>query len=227
MENDNSSDPLPTEDSDSSETDSDLINYCVRIHNYNKFTFEELEDHFSQEPEIFRYVIGQEDTDKESEHYHLVLSVDSSVTETDVRDIIKAFLIPLWQTDKNKLPKGFGNKQYNLQITETIDEAIAYAIKEKKYVFEGFDPEYIKERENNSFKKKKRSDFKTELQDLRTKFNETDMDVREFMIEYTLLKAKFDQQVRMIDVYGTALSAEIKRNPSKAEDYVENFLYKQ
>lgn len=222
--------PLPNLDCDSSDSDStidlldDNINYYVaRITSCEKFTFEQLKNQMSAEYQICRYVIGKETVPQE--HYHLVLGVDDTMKEIDVRDIIKAFLIPLWQNE-GKLPKGFGNKQYNLQVCEDLDKAVSYAVKCKDYVFEGFDEEYIKARQSESFEKKKVSNFKTEYAELCKEFQETQMDLREFMIKYCLLKSKYGQQVRAQDAYGYAMSNWIQRDPEKAEDFVENFLYK-
>lgn len=223
--------PLPTPYSEESDSDtitldaddSPLIDYVLRVTPHDKFTFQQLEEFINAEHDIFRYVIGRETNPRE--HFHLVVSVDEQITEQQVRDIIKAFIVPYWAVD-GKLPKGFGNKQYNLQVTETLDQAVSYAVKYQEYVFEGFDGEYIEQRVKASFKKPEKASFTTELRSLRQTFMDTDQDIREFMIAYAQLKAKFDQQVIMAHIYGYANSILIKRNPAEAVSMVENFLYR-
>lgn len=222
--------PLPNRDGDLSDSDSlstgslNLDYYCVRVTSHDKFSFDELKAFIADEPQIARYVIGRETVPQE--HFHLVLGVDVSVQIQDVKDIIRAFLVPLWQEDSGKLPKGFGNKQYNCQLSEDKDKAVSYAVKLKEYVYEGFDDDYIQSRVSASFEKKKPSNFKAEYLELCKQFQESDMDIKEFMVKYSVLKSKYGQQVRMHDAYGYALSNLIKRDPGEADSIVENFLYK-
>lgn len=213
---------LPTQDLDISDNGL-LTDYVIRVTSHGKFTKEQLADFLKGEPQLFRYVVGRETVPQE--HYHIVCSVDPSVSEEDVRGIIRAFLIPLWQVDF-KLPKGFGNKQYNLQITQTLDSAVSYAIKTKEFWYDGFTPEYIEQRLNSAFEKKKPSNFKSEYLLLCKLFQESPMDISEFMVAYCNLKAKYDQQISMHHAYGYALSNIIKRDQT-ADYYVDNFLYKQ
>jgi len=224
--------PLPKQDNGDSDSDctgsvidEELTHYVVRITPCDKFTFSDLETYFKSEPQLTRYVIGRETVPRE--HFHAVLSVDENVTEVDVRDIVKAFLVPFWQTDVGKLPRGFGNKQYNLQLSEDVDKAVSYAVKMNEFVYEGWTDVYIQFRREESFEKKKPSDFKSEYRQLCEDFKTSTMDIREFMINFSLLKAKYGQQVRMHDAYSYALSNLFIRDPSEAENYVENFLYKQ
>lgn len=215
--------PLPTQDLD--ESDSGIVDtYVVRLTPHEKFTFQELHDLLKEEYQISSYVLSRELVPQE--HFHLVVEVDSVVSEQDVRDIFRAFLIPYWEVD-HKLPRGFGNKQYNLQVAEDVTKAISYCVKDKDYVFEGYSAIYIQECAAASFSKKKPSDFKTEYRDLCTKFQDSTMDIREFMIQFSQLKAKYGQQVNIPHAYNYALSNLILREPDRAEDFVENFLYKQ
>lgn len=213
---------LPTQDYDDS--DSDLSSYVIRITPCDKFTFQQAVEYIKQEPYFLKYVISRETVPRE--HFHIVVQTDVSFTIDDVRGSIRAFIIPFWQSEDFKLPRGFGNKQYNLQISEDIDKAVSYAVKLGEYVFEGFTDEYITERRTESFDKKKPSNFKAEYMDLSNKFQESSMDLREFMIEFCNLKAKYDQQVNLSHAYGYALSNSIKRDKN-ANDFVENYLYKQ
>lgn len=213
---------LPTQDLDPS--DSDLATYVIRITPCDKFTFQQVAEYLSDEPFFLNYVIGRETVPQE--HFHIVVQTDESFTIDDVRGSIRAFIIPYWQDDKFKLPRGFGNKQYNLQLSTTSDLAVSYAVKLNEFLFDGFTEEYIEERRAQSFDKKKPSNFKSEYIDLCNKFQTSDMDVRQFMVSYCNLKAKYDQQINLNHAYGYALSNEIKRDKN-AEFYVENFLYKQ
>lgn len=214
--------PLPSQDDDLS--DNGLLNtYVVRITSYDKFTFDELYNFILQEPLIYRFVIGRETVPQE--HFHLVLTTDISVETQDVKDIIRAFIVPLWQSN-GKLPRGFGNKQYNLQLSEYQDKAISYAVKLAEYRYDGWSDEYIAQRKAESFEKKKPSNFKTEYVSLSKEFQESDMDIREFMIKYIALKAKYAQQVNTIHAYNYALSNLFLREPEQIEEHVENYLYK-
>lgn len=218
--------PLPNQDSELSDDGIDATDtYVVRLTSYGKFTSDQLKDFLIQEPLITRYVVGRE-IDTGNEHYHIVLETDVSVSEQDVRDIIKAFLVPLWQLETGKLPRGFGNKQYNLQLSIDRDKAISYAVKLAEYWVEGYDPEYIEQRRAESFLKKKPSNFKSEYILLCNDFQSSTMDIREFMLKFIQLKAKYGQQVVLHHVYGYALSNMCLRDPSYAEEVVENYLYK-
>lgn len=216
--------PLPTEGD--GESDSGILShYVVRLTSHGKFIMDQLEAFLKEEAEITQYVIGRETVPQE--HFHVVLTIDPSFNEQDVRDIIKAFLVPLWAKEDGKLPRGFGNKQYNLQISEDLDRAVSYAVKLGEYVYDGFTEEYIISRKAESFEKKKPSNFKSEYIDLCDLFYESRMDTREFMVAYISLKAKYGQSVRMSDAYGYALSNLFKREPESIEGFVEDFLYKQ
>lgn len=213
------------EDYDSQSTSSlDIIYYVVRITSCSKFTFDQLKSFFQNENQICRYVIGRELVPQE--HFHLVLGLDSSLELQDVKDIVRAFLCPLWQTSEGKMPRGFGNKQYNCQVAEDKDNAVSYAVKLKEYVYEGFTKEYIASRVAEAFEKKKPSNFKAEYQDLLDKYDETDMDIDDFMIEFVRLKAKYGQMVNVLDAYKYALSALIRKEPDQAAGIVKEFLRK-
>lgn len=216
--------PLPNQDD--GDSDNGLTShYVVRITPHEKFSFDQLHEFIQAEPQICRYVIGKEQVPQE--HYHLVLTTDISVEIQDVRDIVRAFIVPYWEQD-GKCPKGFGNKQYNLQLSTNVDKAISYVLKEMiEYRYEGWSDEYIELRKAESFTKKKPTEFKSEYRELCTRFQESDMDIRDFMIAFVQLKAKYGQQVVMSHAYGYALSNLIQRDPSSADDLVENYLYKQ
>lgn len=212
---------LPTQDSDIS--DSDLHTYVLRITPYEKFSFQQVADLFKENGYYLNYVLSRETVPRE--HFHAVLQTDTNYDLEMVRGDIRSFLIPHWETTDHKLPRGFGNKQYNLQLADDLDRAVSYAVKQNEILFEGFTEDYITQRKTESFEKKKPSNFKSEYIDLSNRFQDSDMDVREFMINYCDLKAKYDQLVNLQHAYGYALSNSIKRDKN-ASEYVENFLYK-
>jgi len=220
--------PLPTQDHDLSDYgsvfESELNHYVVRITPYGKFTYDELVTRIHSEPQITRYVIAKETVPQD--HYHLVLSTDDTLEVQDVKDIISAFIRPFWEVD-GKLPRGYGNKQYNLQVAEDIDKSISYAIKDTiTYTFEGYTPEYIAQRKEESFKKKSTTNFKVEFQLLKEEFHNSQMDTRSFMTKFCLLKSKYDQLVNLSHAYQYSLSVLFRRDPNEAERFVENYLYK-
>jgi len=222
--------PLPIQECEQSdngltyeEAEDELATYVVRITPCEKFTFEQVTSWLKDQSHYLKFVIGKESIPRE--HFHIVLQTDLSVELEDVRADLRSYLIPFWQNAQFKLPKGFGNKQYNLQVSEDVDKAVSYAVKKGEIVFEGFTEEYITLRRAESFDKKKPSNFRSEYIDLSNRFQESTMDIREFMIEYCNLKARYDQQVVMSHVYAIAISQLIKRD-NNAEEFVENFLYK-
>jgi len=224
--------PLPTQDSDLRDSDQqsthdDLNHYVVRITAYDKFTYEELKQRIDEEPYIFRYVISQEVTPQV--HYHLVLTTDESFDIQQMKDLIRAFITPLWHDpDTHKLPRGFGNKQYNCQIALDLDQAISYCLKERKeYNYIGYTEDYINQRIEASFKKHDTKTFNLELQELQKKFQESDMDMPEYMTAFIRLKSRYNQMVNMQHAYQYALSQLLQRNPEQADSFVINYLYKQ
>lgn len=219
--------PLPSQDSDLSDSDQSsqfsnslLVTYVVRVTPCGKFTFQQFADQLDKEYMFCNFVLSRETVPQE--HFHLVVQVDDSNQEIDVRDVINAFIKPFW-TVNGKLPRGYGNKQYNLQLCKDVDKAVSYAVKQGEFIFQGFEEEYINACKAQSFEKNKPSNFKSEYRDLCTEFQKSDMDIREFMLHFTRLKAKYDQIINLQHVYGYALSQIIKRD-NNAEMYVDNFL---
>jgi len=224
--------PLPNNESDNSDDGSvyseglnPTNDYVVRITPHGKFTLDQLHQFLEEEQFICRYVVGQELVPQE--HFHVVLSTDISIPEIEVRDMIKAFIVPFWQLPTGKCPKGFGNKQYNLQLATDWDKAVSYALKEATHsFFAGVDQSEIDRLREASYPKKSIKNFKTEYQELCSKFKESNMDIRDFMIEFTQLKSRYGQMVVIAHAYNYAISNLIARDPSAAEDLVENYLYK-
>jgi len=139
---------------------------------------------------------------------------------------VKWFLQPYWTNPvTHRFVRGFGNKQYNCQECKDKDRAVSYAVKLGEFWYEGFTDEYIEQRGAESFEKKKPSTFKLEYIELCSKFQETDMDIKEFMVKYVELKAKFGQQVTLHHAYGYAISNMIQRD-GNAELFVQEYLNK-
>lgn len=222
---------LPNLDSDESDSESysstsDLSCdvYVIRITPHGKFDFDQIFDFFNKEQEIAKFVIGRETVPRE--HFHVVCQVDNTVEELYIRGIVRFFLAPFWVDAKGKLPHGFGNKQYNLQLSEDPDAAVSYAVKQQEFRYVGYSPEYIESRRLASFDKKKPSNFQSEYQKLRDTFMETQMDIREFMKHIFDLKSKYDQNVQLHTLYSAALSIENKRD-NTSQIHVDNFLSRQ
>jgi len=154
--------PLPNQESDFSDSGTDYgltTTYVIRMTPHDKFTMDQLKEYIHKEPSFCKYVLAQETVPRP--HYHLVVTTDVSFEIEDVRGTIKAFLIPFWVKDDLKLPRGFGNKQYNLQVAEDVDLAISYALKESNlYVYEGYSADYIQQRKEASFQKKSPSSLR-------------------------------------------------------------------
>lgn len=219
---------LPNRDLGSSDSDqqsqSNLLHYVIRVTPYDKFQVGDLKEFISNESILMNYLIATELVPQT--HYHLVVSTDSEVSEQQVKDVIRAFIVPLWaDPETGKCPRGFGNKQYSIELSTDVDKAVSYALKETtEFYFEGFTQEYIDERKLQSFPKNKPSNFRIEYQALITEFQQTLMVTREFMIRYIKLKAKYGQSVRLSDAYGYALSNLFRRDPTLVDNSVDTFL---
>lgn len=216
--------PLPNLDIEESDSDSEIIYYMIRMTSCEKYDFDALQAFISEESIVFKYVIAREE--KPQEHFHIVVGVDEAVSEETLRDIIKWFLQKFWTNpETGKFVKGFGNKQYNLQKIDDLDQTLRYTLKGHEYRYENWDGERLKMLESESFEKKKPSDFQNEYRELCEKFQGDDnLDIKYFMTEYCKLKAKYGQMVIMSQVHGYALSNLVKRDPESARFYVNNFL---
>lgn len=215
---------LPNNDNGSEVSDhgEQTITVLIRLTPDGAYTKEDLTKFLNEQLDPSdQWVVGVEVLPQV--HYHLVLST------ADLFENIKLLFrtqIHLWYPKPRA--RGFGNKQWNCQQADTpLENCIAYALKDKieKFWF-GFDEAFIKECEEASFPKNSPKTFKIEYLELCEEFQISDMDVRSFMIKYSILKSKYNQQVRMHDAYGYAISNLIRRDPIQAEDLVENYLYK-
>lgn len=212
---------LPNNDNGSEVSDQDFPNYVVaRFTPEDVYTKDDLLKFLATEFGTDLWVVGVEVVPKL--HYHVVISTVTPFKE--VKEKIRK-QIYLWYP---KRERGFGNKQWNCQEGDkTLTQAISYALKDRgDHVYHMFTEDFINECLEASYPKNSPSNFRVEYLELCEEFQESDMDVRSFMIKYSILKSKYNQQVRMQDAYGYALSNLIRRDPSQAENLVENFLYK-
>lgn len=223
--------PLPNLESDRSDNgqnsddgldDSMLVNYVLRVTPHGKFTFDEFVEYVQNTPEICRYIIGIEN-DTANEHYHVVCSCDISIPIEDLRGLIRFFIAPFWVDKEGKCPRGFGNKQYNLQICKDLNAAVSYAVKLKNYKYECFDDDYVSVRASESYTKKRPDTFKIEYQKLCKDFQESAMTLHEFMVKFVNLKAQYGQQVVMSHAYAYALSNQVRRD-GNADYLVKKYL---
>ena len=102
--------------------------------------------------------------EKPQEHFHCVVAVDETVSEEHVRDIIKWFLYKFWTNpETGKFVKGFGNKQYNLQKVDDLDQSLRYILKCHDYRFENWDVDRLRMLEAESFEKRSPLIFKMNI----------------------------------------------------------------
>jgi len=200
-----------------------LGTYCVRITPYEQFTYEQLEKHVIQQLQPRSWVIGTEISAKGILHYHLVFESD----DEDPKGFIRAFIDEVWP--KEERTRGFGNKQYNFQVAKDPVKAVTYAVKCGKYKFGGFyDEEFIQACKADSFVPSRKSEFKQKLDELKKLFHENkSLDQWDFMREFILLKAQYDQMVNMDHAYGYAISILIKREPQKVHNLIADFKNKK
>lgn len=213
----------PNDDDDSVISD-DLVNtYCIRVtpDDAVPFTMGDIKKYLDSTYETDSWVVAREE--KPKTHFHIVLQTYDDL-KTVRKSLTETFLYMYWPVRE----RGWGNKQYNLKVSVTPLEALSYALKEKvEYIFHGYEQGFIDERIEASFQKNKPSNFKLEYHDLVERFQSSDMDTRTFMILFITLKAKYGQQVRLTDAFAYANSNAVLRDPTFADNLVEDFLYKQ
>ena len=197
---------------------SQLKHYVIRITSYDKFTFEDVRQWLSDQSEFTKFVVARETQPRE--HFHIVLSTELELS--DVKDSVRWYVSPFWADKEGKLPRGFGNKQYNSAVAKDLDGAISYALKDKKeYAYEGYRDEYIRDRISASFQKKKPVNFKAEYIQLESLFMESDMSVTDFIKRYGYLKAKYGQQLSYNNAKAVADSIATRRDPSHWDAIVD------
>lgn len=203
--------------------------YVVRMTPLEKYSMEDLIKFIDEQMDNSSWIIAEELSKKDKTHYHLVL--ENFCTLEHMKLSLRTFLDGYWPPGERK--RGFGNKQYNVQVAEDKEKAISYALKEqkgkeislRKYTYKGYSQEAIDYYIDNSYTKADKATFKVEYQALCDRFrSDFTMTTREFATEFIRLKAKHGQQVRRQDVIGYTLSNEVARNPDTAAELAENFI---
>lgn len=195
--------------------DDGRLPFILRLTPMEKYSMEDVKDWLDENFDF--YVIAQES--KPKLHYHVVVETELE----DMRPLVQKFLYKYWP----ERPRGWGNAQYNLQWSTQPLRAISYVFKDKEiFFYKGYEEEFIDELRAKSFPKKSPNTFKLEYQELCNDYQVSDYDERWFMIKFIQLKAKYGQQVRLIDARAYALSNTIQRDPTTAEGIVEDYLYK-
>lgn len=212
---------LPNSDSRDSDSEvPDLSVTClVRLTPDGHFSYDQLKDHLNQISE--KWIIAQEYSEKKNVfHYHVVFETDEEDPKSKFRD---QFVYVHWPTRQ----RGFGSKQWNFQIARDHEQGVTYALKHKDYTYKGYDVDWLKAREENSFVPPTKADFQQDFYQLKKDFASSDMTLQAFMIEFIRLKAKHDQMVNIQHAYQYGLSSLIRRDHGTANDLVNNFLSKQ
>lgn len=214
--------PRPNLDGDSEVSDRDENSsaypddppcYVVRLTPLEKYKIEDVIKYL-KEMDCISWIISEET--KPKQHFHVVIEHEDTLKDLKLR--IRTFLDTYWPPGERG--RGFGNKQYNCQECKDKDLAIAYLLKDKgTYFFEGYSQEYIDHCIGMSYPKQSVSGFKQDYKELCDRYSlDSDMNIRDFIREYVLLKAKHGQQVRRQDAVAYALSAELRRNPSFSDE---------
>lgn len=214
---------LPNNDNGSEVSDHGLeaTVAVIRLTPEGAYTKEELQKFLKEQLDpLDQWVVGVEVLPRV--HYHVVIVTQE--TYDNLKQLIRT-QINLWYPPPRA--RGFGNKQWNCQLAiAPLERCISYALKDRvEHFFFGFDQTFIDDCMAAAFPKNSPSNFRVEYLTLCEEFQNSDMDVRTFMIKYCILKSKYNQQVRMQDAYGYALSNLIRRDNSQADNFVETYLY--
>lgn len=210
--------------------DGELIYYALRVTPKGKYSYDTFKAWLQAEYDmVARFVIACEKAGTDKEHFHIVFGSDSEryKDDKDVRSIITTWLYQYFGNPATgKFVKGFGNAQYNLSLVEDLDKIVSYTVKDHTDVYyEGFDPEYIKERLEKSYSKKSPDDFKSEYRNYLQEFHTNkSLTKRDFMIRFCQLKAKYGHTVLLSQAEAYARSALIRRDNYMAADMVDNYL---
>lgn len=215
---------LPSNDSTvmESEDQPEIKYYMVRLTpgDSEPYTKGDLKKFLEQQFSDDQWVVGVELLPKV--HYHVV--VKSTETFENFKLIFRT-QIYLWYP---KRERGFGIKQWHCQVgKQNLKRAISYTIKDKiDHFYFGFDEMFILECLQDSFQKNTPSNFRLEYFALCHDFEISDNDMRTFMVDLCVLKAKYRQKVNLKDIEDYAQMCIIRREGRKmAENLVENYLY--
>lgn len=228
----------PTQDTDQTDTDQEPDNesqcdvdaFVIRFTPLERYKVEDVEkwlDTFTD-----TYVIAEEYSKQGVYHFHLVVMLPQ-VEDTEIPikqymlELIHAFLYHYWPDGERK--RGWGSKQFNCQQTFTLERAISYAIKqskgkERKYIFKGFEEQFILQCLQDSYDGPKKDDFGDELQKLRDNAINTSQSVAWMLENLILLKAKYDRPVNISQLLSVARSWRVQSRPEYAIYLTEQFM---
>lgn len=164
-----------------------------------------------------RWFISEET--KPKLHFHIY--IESKMTLTQIKEKIKQFIYPYYPERK----RGFGNKQYNCQSSESPLKAIIYATKQRgAYEYSGFQEDFIEQCKSQSFEKTE-SEFEKEMNVLTDDFLNSNQCPYEFSEKLCILYSHFDKRIHFRDIQGYVNSKIIKRNPKEASALVRKNLH--
>nr|QKN88906.1 MAG: replication-associated protein [Cressdnaviricota sp.] len=221
---------LPNQELERSDSDDSSVyvdedtdyNYVIRLTPQGKYEVQDVERWLRSQTRFSSWVLATETLPRK--HYHLVVSVSNFDEDAfDIKPLVREFLFTYWPIRE----RGWGNAQYNCQLTQDLTQAITYAVKEKTFIYEGYAPEFIEECSKNSFTKNSTKTFTIEFNELKTQFLTEDMEPKTFMVKFIQLKAKYSQMVNVSHAYQYMLSLQVQKDPQYALEIAENYLYKQ
>jgi len=192
--------------------------YALRLTPDNMYGVLEIEEFLKNFQE---WIYSLEISKKTKEHYHIVLW--SKDDEETVREYVRGFLKKYFI---NKSKRGDANKQYNLSEIEDLTMAVTYLLKDQGIIkySNGVDSKTIDRLSKQSYKKFSKEEFAKSLDELKKTFKDTSPSLGHMMTEVVKLKSLYRQPVNLNYINQLCISFDIHNNPSKAEDYVRNFL---
>lgn len=217
----------PTEDSDLSDEDQNsqfdtTENICCcRISLEEHMTFEDVAEFLKDT--FQKYSLHEEV--KPKKHCHFII-VDQHTVE-EVKLCVQSFVYNYWTPTKRK--RGFGNQYYCKVNRKPLEYYLTYSSKDKlRHEYAGFTAEFIQECKDASYPKVNPHTFKSDLIELEKEFKSREMSCIEYMTRYNFLKAKNNQNCRVVDSYSSFISADIRKNGMvRAQEWSIQFLAKQ
>lgn len=202
--------------------DTDYQYYLLRMTPFDKYSMEELEIFIKTITTC--YIITQEVSKKDKDHYHIVLvcEVDEEPLRALIRDFLKKYF-----TEAPK--RGDANKQYNLQVSKDFQQSIIYILKDGGLIKSGeaINADEIQKYKKQSYQKYSKAEFQKEFEALKVKYKGDITSLSDMMEGVVKLKAKYRQPINMMYVYQVCLSFFIHNNEQYAEQYVQEFLSKR
>ena len=204
--------------------------YQLRLTPYGRYTLDSAIDYF--DPLIDDWVVTVESSKKGKEHFHFLLYSDSLNVKEDVAELVSVFLHRYWTSAERK--RGYGNKQYNLQVTTDAEQALTYILKDGGILRSTpiFTTDLLSTYRVKSFPKFSKDEFQIEFEQLKKNFKERlpgaegGTSLEYFMIEFVKLKAKYRQPIKLSYIYEVGLANYLHRNPEESKRVVRDYLDK-